>query len=550
MGTVSGTVTDSMAATPIVGAKVYLRGGAGGGGGGAIVDSAVTGTDGSYTLSNTPTRVAAYTLNVSAATYTARTVNVTVANATPVTANIKLLKIVYGSITGTITDSSTATPIASAKIYLRSGAGGGGGAIIDSATTGSDGTYSLTNIATRAGAYTLAASATGYVSKNTAVTVADATPVTADVKLVAIVMGSISGAVTDSVAATPIAGAKVYLRSGFGGGATLDSAVSASDGSYTIVNVSSGATYTLSASATGYVSKNVTVAITGTAAVTENFKLLTNPKGSIFMFVKKASDSSAIAAAGLSYSLGGAITPLTADANGEASILNVATGNYTITASADGFTTRSVTTALARDQMDTVKIYLVASTAGTKTLKGMVKDSAANMALAHVAVELVIGAAAGSPALDFIDSTDATGAYMFTGIPVARTAGRVTAILAGYRTFTNGVVSLGAANAADTTTLNINLIVIPTSINAAKNGVITGTPGFGISASGLLRLNNFTDPGVVNVFDLNGRLLYHGAFQAHATSLALPAQLVKSGNAYIIGITQNSAVYRKQVMVP
>jgi hypothetical protein len=297
--------------------------------------------------------------------FISKTSTVTVIGTAALTANFQLVAILYGSIAGMVTDSVAATPIAGAKVYLRT-TGGGGGTLLDSATSAADGSFTIAHVQSGI-ARSLSAQMTGFISKTSTVTVIGTAALTANFELIAIVYGSITGTVTDSVAATPIAGAKVYLRTtGGGGGTILDSATTASDGSYSIAHVQSGVARTLRAQATGFVTKNATITVVGTAALVANFALRAN--------------------------------------------------------------TSSI-------------------------------------------------------------------------LPLA-------------------------------------------------NKVQTGVPEFGISASGLIRLNNFVDPGVVSVFDLNGRLLYHGVFQPHATSVALPAQLVKSGNAYIIGITQNSAVYRKQVMVP
>ena len=361
-GSIAGTVTDSVAATPIAGAKVYLR--TTGGGGGTLLDSATTASDGSYTIANVQSGIAR-SLSAQMTGFISKTSTVTVVGSAALTANFQILAIVYGSIAGMVTDSVAATPIAGAKVYLRT-TGGGGGTLLDSATSAADGSYTIAHVQSGI-ARSLSAQMTGFISKTSTVTVVGTAALTANFPLIAIVYGSITGMVTDSVAATPIAGAKVYLRATGGGfGTILDSATTASDGSYTITNVQSGIARTLRAQATGFVTKNATVTVVGTAALVENFAL---------------------------------------------------------------------------------------------------------------------------------------------------------------RTSTSSILPLA-------------------------NKIQIGTPEFGISASGLIRLNNFADPGVVSIFDLNGRLLYHGGFQARATSLALPAQLMKSGNAYIIGITQNSAVYRKQVMIP
>ena len=215
-------------------------------------------------------------------------------------------------------------------------------------------------------ARSLSAQATGYTTKTSTVTVVGTAALTANFQLIVIVYGSITGTVTDSAAGTPISGAKVYLRTTGGAGTILDSATTAADGSYTISHVQSGIARTLRAQATGYVTKNATVTVVGTAALTVNFALRT----------------------------GTAVKP---------------------------------------------------------------------------------------------------------------------------------------------------------SLSAQGN---SKTPDFGISQAGVIRLSNFNEAGTIMVFDLNGRLLYRTAMQAHTTSLSLPVQFAKSGNSYIVGISQNNTLYRKQIMMP
>jgi len=64
----------------------------------------------------------------------------------------------------------------------------------------------------------------------------------------------------------------VYLRTtaGGAGGTILDSATTAADGSYTIAHVQSGIARTLRVQDSGYVTKNTTVTVVGTAALTVN----------------------------------------------------------------------------------------------------------------------------------------------------------------------------------------------------------------------------------------------------------------------------------------
>jgi hypothetical protein len=452
-GSIAGTVTDSVAATPIAGAKVYLR--TTGGGGGTLLDSATTASDGSYTIANVQSGIAR-SLSAQMTGFISKTSTVTVVGSAALTANFQILAIVYGSIAGMVTDSVAATPIAGAKVYLRT-TGGGGGTLLDSATSAADGSYTIAHVQSGI-ARSLSAQMTGFITKTSTVTVVGTAALTANFQLMAIVYGSITGMVTDSVAATPIAGAKVYLRTtGGGGGTLLDSATSAADGSYTIAHVQSGIARSLSAQMTGFISKTSTVTVVGTAALTANFPLIAIVYGSI---------------------------------------------------------TGMVTDSVAATPIAGAKVYLRATGGGF----GTILDSA---------------------------TTASDGSYTITNVQsgIART---LRAQATGFVTKNATVTVVGTAALVE----NFALRTSTSSILPLANKIQIGTPEFGISASGLIRLNNFADPGVVSIFDLNGRLLYHGGFQARATSLALPAQLMKSGNAYIIGITQNSAVYRKQVMIP
>jgi hypothetical protein len=554
--TISGTVNDSVtgsALTALAGARVILSQRTGGGGTTGI-DTVTTGTTGAYTIDSVA--VGAYTLTVSKAGYAAQTANVTVALVN-IVQNFKLLHVVTGSVTGAVTDSATTTGIVGANVYLLTR--GFPATIIDSAVTTTGGSYTIANVpSSTAGVnYTVRASAVDYVTSSVNVTVTGAAAQTVNIKLVAIQMASITGTVTDSSVAgvAPVAGVKITLRTGGGGGGAtiIDSAFTGTDGKYTIANVPSGVTYALRADATGYVTSNTNVTITGTTARTVNIRLVKIPTGSLYILVNKRADSTAISGASVSATVGSTVLNGTTGTSGLVSFLAVATGNYAITVSAANFTPISSTTTLIVNRNDTVRVYLVAATGGTKMLKGTVVDSssAAKTPLAHVAVVLTVqGAGIGGATLTLVDSTDATGAYAIVGIPASRTTGALTATLTNYRIFTNARVTLGAAATADTTTQRIALIPVQSSIHSPFALSHLGSPEFNVSSSGFLRLNNFNDAGMVRVFSMNGKTLFKSRIAEHTTSLALPKGLLKSGNLCIISISQSNAIYRKQVLIP
>jgi carboxypeptidase family protein len=146
-------------------------------------------------------------------------------------------------ISGQVTDSVTRLPIVGATISLSPGG----------ATTLTDvnGSFSLDVIP---GTYTVTASATGYNSASQTVTVNGGQNQIVNFKLVSLTAtGSIKGAVTDSVSAVAIAGATVKLSNGL-------ATVTDLNGNFSFPAVIYG-TYTITASAVGYVSQSQPVTV-------------------------------------------------------------------------------------------------------------------------------------------------------------------------------------------------------------------------------------------------------------------------------------------------
>lgn len=545
---ISGTVFDSASGTPattgLAGAKVIIASRFGVGGGGATRDTVTTDADGGYAFDSVATGT--YTLTVSASGHTTQTANATVTTATAQVINIKLLQTEAAAVSGTVSDSSMGTGIDGAKVYLLTRGGAGAGAIIDSTVTANGGAYTLGNVTSNAN-YTVRAVATDYVTGNMNITLTGTTAQTVNIKLVPIVIVSIMGTVTDSSAGvvSPMAGVKITLRSG---ATVVDSATTGSDGTYTLTNVQRGVAYTVRAEYTGYVTMNTN--ITG-AAQTVNFRLVKIPTGNLIISIKTRADSTPVNGASVTATIGTAILPTgTTGTDGIVSYSGVNTGTYAISITAANFNPISSNTTLTANANDTVKIYLVAATAGTKMLKGVVKDSSTSALLSLARVELVItGAGAGGVTLTLVDSTDANGAYSFIGLPATRNTGRITVTLAGYRTFTNNALAIGKADTADTTTYNVLMVTLPVGVMSSVNHT-PGIPDFNMASKGILRLSNISDAGVVKVFGMNGKILYQSVVNARTTSLALPVGMVKAGSVFIVSVTQPNAIYRKQIMMP
>jgi len=298
-GTITGTLTDANTALAISGATLSYSGG-----------STTTDSTGHYTLSNVTEGT--YTLTAAATGYASQSKAVTIGPGATVTQNFAMAP-PPGTLAGTVTDSGTAQPIAGATVSAGTA----------SATTNASGQYTLS---LPPGSYTATASASGYTSQSAAVSVTAATTTTQNFAL-APNPGTIIGTVTDGRTAAPLSGATVSYS---GGTATTDSA-----GHYTLSNVVEG-TYSLTGSATAYISKTASVTVGPGASVTQNFAL-TQPAGAIAGTVSEAGTGKALGGATVSYSGGSA----TADANGQYTLANVPVGTYTVTAAASGYTSQS-----------------------------------------------------------------------------------------------------------------------------------------------------------------------------------------------------------------
>jgi protocatechuate 3,4-dioxygenase beta subunit len=147
---------------------------------------------------------------------------------------------VLGTLSGTVTDQTTGSPLSGAVVGLT----GTGGTF--STSTQANGTYSITNIPL--GYYTGSYSFPDYGTQTPGITIY-AGENTKDVALIpGVTYGTVTGTVTDQTSGNPIAGATVVV-SGTGGSYPTSSA--GGSGIYTISNVPTG-NYTLSCTYSGY----------------------------------------------------------------------------------------------------------------------------------------------------------------------------------------------------------------------------------------------------------------------------------------------------------
>jgi YD repeat-containing protein len=167
-----------------------------------------------------------------------------------------------GTLSGSVNKVSDGTGISGALIeVLRSGA------TLASTTSGTSGSYSIANL--NAGTYDLRVSDSGFgTALQNAVTISGGQTTTANFSLSS--PGSITGQITQADGLTPISGASLQLLLGSEKGA---SATTNGSGSYSISTLNAG-TYSLQASAAGFVTRTQTnVVVAGGAATSMNLSL-------------------------------------------------------------------------------------------------------------------------------------------------------------------------------------------------------------------------------------------------------------------------------------
>lgn len=237
-GTITGIVQSS-SGTAISGATVGYGGG-----------STTTNSSGGYTLTGVPTGTVQ--LVASASGFQSVTQSVTVNGGATSTANFTLIPVTAGSVTGKVTNISNGAILAGATVTWSGG----------SATTNSSGIYTMTNVT--AGSQNITASASGYLPRTSAVTVASGATVTLNFQLAT--AGKITAKVVTSSGAA-VAGATVTIKGGVI--ATTVTGSSNTSGLFTTNWIPVG-TYTVTVSKSGFAtqSKSATVTAGGNTTVT------------------------------------------------------------------------------------------------------------------------------------------------------------------------------------------------------------------------------------------------------------------------------------------
>jgi RHS repeat-associated protein len=340
--TISGSVLNSVTNAGVAGATVLITG---------TSNSTTTASNGSFTLTQ---NAGSYTLTASANGYVANVSSpFTVSEGQSYSASPIALD-GFGRVLGRIV--SNGNPLAGATVTLNGPN--------SSATSGSDGTFTISNVAP--GTYTLTITKANYASTTTAAFSVSAQQdySLGDVSISAL-PAVISGTITNSITSAPVSGATVLVTG------TSNSTTTSANGTFTL---SQGAgTYTLTVSATGYITK-VTTSFTVTAGQQYNSGTTAiDPGATVSGFVVNGSSGAAIA--GALVTLDGSGKSAMTAADGSFTITNVAAGTYTLTVTKSTFsvfTTAPFTVAVGQNY----SAGTISLSALPATIRGTIVNSA------------------------------------------------------------------------------------------------------------------------------------------------------------------------------
>ncbi|HEX2957893.1 MAG TPA: carboxypeptidase regulatory-like domain-containing protein [Chitinispirillaceae bacterium] len=590
--TVSGTVTDSAATTPVNKAVVQVRSG------NLVLGADTTDEQGAYSITVTDSTGNCSVRASLSGTYNSKSVD-TVLSSTPLTINIAISKIITTTLSGVVSDSIAGTPLAGAIVRI-------GNMVRD--TTGADGAYSFA--AVRTGNQSIQASLAGFVSKTTQISVTSADPVTVNIALVKTAYVNVSGIVKDSATGTTLAGAVVSLGSGMNPRVDTTSA----DGAFSFDSVPSGS-QTLRVSMASYNNKTVQLSV-GSEAVTADLALVATVYGSISGIVSDS--TTGLPLTGAIVQIGNSMTLIdTTGTDGAYSIANVQTGTQTVKASVSKYTTKTSQVTVAENAVATTNFALIAIIYGS--ISGVITDSAKATPLAGAIVRL------GNSFNGRVDTTGADGVYSFTDVPVgnqtvsvtfAKYAGKSTqvavadttpvkqdfALVALILTSVSGIVtdsangtplagveirigangnfqydttgtdgkyqfaevSIGSAPMKisatgfmvhrDTLTLSGTEPVNHNIALGGKTAIITklfaknSTAPHIVLSGDRLAITNVSSAGKLSIFSLNGKCVYKAVFDNSSASVTLPSNILSGGLSLIAQITINNRSWTQQIL--
>ena len=353
------------------------------------------------------------------------------------------------TISGVVTDASTALPLANAEVALGS----------QTVTTNASGEYT---ISAPNGTHVLTASMAGYSDNAATVTVSNGFQSNINIALAPFVAPActVSGQVTDSVTNVPLAGATVTIQG------TALTATTDSNGDYIINGVPDG-THIVEAIMVGYVSDFDTVTVNGANETGVDFALAPvvlvtyTVSGQVIDSVTNAP------LVGATVTIQGTALTATTDSNGDYIINGVPDGIHIVEVVMAGYVSDSDTVTVNGANETGVDFALVSLGGAAYSVFGQVTDAVTGNPIVGAAITI-----AGQTV-----TTDNNGDYLVTNVPDGATLNAV-ATAAGY---ISGSISVTVAG-GDVDNANIALNLDPTSMFTIS-GRIVDVSGVGISGA-------------------------------------------------------------------
>ncbi|MGE4618381.1 MAG: carboxypeptidase regulatory-like domain-containing protein [Planctomycetota bacterium] len=253
-GSVSGVVTDAATGLAIEGARVRINGG------GFFGSFEMTDATGAYSMDDV--RTGDREIRFFNQGYFSQTETISVTDGATTTADAALNPLAFGSISGTVTDAATSTPVEGAFVLVRGGGGGFFGGW-NFTTTDAAGAYSISDVII--GDHEVRIFKSGYFSESATVTVTDGADTVADFALGGLTFGTVNGTVTDAATGEALEG--VWVRVPTGGWTQTNRS-----GVYEVTDVLTG-THNVRVFAQGYVNDSQSVDVLDGETSTADFAL-------------------------------------------------------------------------------------------------------------------------------------------------------------------------------------------------------------------------------------------------------------------------------------
>lgn len=371
-GGISGLTKDASSAAPLPGVLITVSGNATG-----VVVSLI---DGSYNLAGLTPGAVTVTASKSGYTPVAGTGVVTAGGV--LAFNPSLVAdgqppATTGGVTGKVSDSATGLALAGVTIEATAGSAGP----IASATTGADGSYSLSGLTP--GAITITAAKAGYSSVSGSGSVVAGALVLFSPALQSTV-GTLKGQVVDATTNVPLAGVTVTV------GASSITATTGNDGRFTVPGIAAGG-YSVTFAQIGYATKAITAALVTSGAVTDLQVVGLAKAAASVSIAGKVTDSATFQPiAGATVTLLGTGANATTSSTGAYRLEGLPAGAATLRVSAVGYTAETVIRSFDSLGEYALDFSLNAGQGSSMTISNLASDQARYGAYAQASLQVEV----------------------------------------------------------------------------------------------------------------------------------------------------------------